>query len=894
MTGQQLYAQSISANLFLPWQVQSFTFDTLLSQYQIVNNSQPTSFVSSQNTVEFINVNDSGYRFKQLTSNSAQRGNFIFEQFNNGTIPGNVIITIQENTGNFIFSLQGGGAIQINNGTSVTPLEFFNASGTNYVGFQAGNPTSNIVWTLPITDSTGTQALVSNGAGVLSWSDILSGDAPADATYIIKTTNASLTNAQVLASLSTGLLKNTTSTGVLSIGVRGTDYYAPGYPTTIIDTTASATYNVGMGTSVLGSITTGVQNSAFGAGSLLQNTIGDYNSAFGFESLVDNTTGVQNSAFGVNSLLHNTIGNDNSAFGFQSLVDNTTGSQNSAFGAGTLASNETGSNNTVIGYSAAFNQSIYNNCCFLGAYADASVNNLTNAIAIGYNASVSASNCLILGNGCNVGIGVSNPSYLLHVNGAIYGTWEGVNIALAYGGTNATLTASNGGIVYSTSSALAILSGTSTANQILLSGASSAPIWSTATYPATTTTNQLLYSSSTNIISGLTTANNSVLLTNGSGVPAWQTLTSNVVTSITGTANQITASSSTGVVTLSMPANVIITTSVTAGNLEIITNTLQSNNTNGNIIITPNGTGIISLSSNVGIGTTTAHSALQFSSSINNRILTLFEGANNSYQYYGFGIQNNTLVYSVAAITNAHIFYCGASSTASQELMRITATGTTSNSGCIGINVGTTPSAGCHVIGGVQNVSGEDTCFRAQSSSNSAKIEFDCTGGSGRLYEIRSTNTGTLDIVDRTGSAERLVINTTGVGISSAPSYLLDVFGTARVEKLLGNANAPTATAGSAAGTSPTITIAGSELSGTISVTAGLTPSGTIIATFTLGIAMANSTYAVLFMAANSNAAALASMPWSTTSSTTQFTLNSAAVLVHTTVYVWNYHIIGC
>lgn len=92
---------------------------------------------------------------------------------------------------------------------------------------------------------------------------------------------------------------------------------------------------------------------------------------------------------------------------------------------------------------------------------------------------------------------------------------------LANGGTQANLTASNGGIFYSTGSAGAILAGTATANQILLSGASGAPAWSTVTHPATTTINQLLYSSAANTLSGLATADSSVLLTNSTGVPAW-------------------------------------------------------------------------------------------------------------------------------------------------------------------------------------------------------------------------------------------------------------------------------------------------------------------------------------------------------------------------------------
>lgn len=50
--------------------------------------------------------------------------------------------------------------------------------------------------------------------------------APADATYITQTSNGSLSNEQALASLSTGLVKVTTTTGVLSTAVSNTDYAA--------------------------------------------------------------------------------------------------------------------------------------------------------------------------------------------------------------------------------------------------------------------------------------------------------------------------------------------------------------------------------------------------------------------------------------------------------------------------------------------------------------------------------------------------------------------------------------------------------------------------------------------------------------------------------------------
>ncbi|HLX54010.1 MAG TPA: hypothetical protein VKR58_08710, partial [Aquella sp.] len=94
-------------------------------------------------------------------------------------------------------------------------------------------------------------------------------------------------------------------------------------------------------------------------------------------------------------------------------------------------------------------------------------------------------------------------------------------ISLTNGGTGAALTASNGGIFYSNASTAAILNGTATANQVLLSGSNTTPAWSTATYPATTTVSQILYSSSANVIGGITTANSAALVTNSSGVPAF-------------------------------------------------------------------------------------------------------------------------------------------------------------------------------------------------------------------------------------------------------------------------------------------------------------------------------------------------------------------------------------
>lgn len=88
--------------------------------------------------------------------------------------------------------------------------------------------------------------------------------------------------------------------------------------------------------------------------------------------------------------------------------------------------------------------------------------------------------------------------------------WTG-QLSLARGGLNANLTASNGGIFYSTGSAGAILAGTATAGQILQSGASTTPSWSTATYPSTAgTSGNVLTSNGTNWVSSAPPASGGV------------------------------------------------------------------------------------------------------------------------------------------------------------------------------------------------------------------------------------------------------------------------------------------------------------------------------------------------------------------------------------------------
>jgi hypothetical protein len=89
-----------------------------------------------------------------------------------------------------------------------------------------------------IARGTDGQRLVSN-ATTIAWTTPTD-TAPSDATYITQVASSDLSAEQALGALATGILKNTTTTGVLSIAAAATDYVAPGATTTSGLTMATA------------------------------------------------------------------------------------------------------------------------------------------------------------------------------------------------------------------------------------------------------------------------------------------------------------------------------------------------------------------------------------------------------------------------------------------------------------------------------------------------------------------------------------------------------------------------------------------------------------------------------------------------------------------------------
>jgi hypothetical protein len=80
-------------------------------------------------------------------------------------------------------------------------------------------------------------------------------------------------------------------------------------------------------------------------------------------------------------------------------------------------------------------------------------------------------------------------------------------------------------------------------------------------------------------------------------------------------------------------------------------------------------------SGNVGIVNSSPNAPLSFVNSVATRKISLFEVANNDFQFYGFGVEGNTLVYSVGDNNDNHVFFSGQSSSTRREIARFNGNG---------------------------------------------------------------------------------------------------------------------------------------------------------------------------------------------------------------------------
>lgn len=122
--------------------------------------------------------------------------------------------------------------------------------------------------------------------------------------------------------------------------------------------------------------------------------------------------------------------------------------------------------------------------------------------------------------------------------------------------------------------------------------------------------------------------------------------------------------------------------------------------------------------------------------------------------------------------------------------------------------------------------------------------------------------------------------------------------GTMSINHIAGNTSAPSIAAGAGAGTSPTISITGTDLGGYISVTTGTLPTlSAIVATITFNIAYISSPRCITLTPANSNTSTLSGLGMVFVDqagiSTTTFAITAGATaLTASTAYKWYYQIV--
>lgn len=172
------------------------------------------------------------------------------------------------------------------------------------------------------------------------------------------------------------------------------------------------------------------------------------------------------------------------------------------------------------------------------------------------------------------------------------------------------------------------------------------------------------------------------------------------------------------------------------------------------------------------------------------------------------------------------------------------------------------------------------------SGTNIAGASFYLKGGAGtgnatpgKLY---------LQYASAGSSGATVQSYTTAVTIDSSAT---DVGGLLQVDRIAGTTSAPSISAGAAAGTTPTVSVTGTDLGGEIVVTTGTGSVGSgTLATITLNVAFANDCYPVL-QAADADSRGVAV---NITHSSTGFTIVAGAVgWATSTEYRWTYIVAG-
>lgn len=595
---------------------------------------------------------------------------------------------------------------------------------------------------------TGVDIMTFNNDGTF----VIPGVAVSDAKYILQTVNASLPNAQSLGTLTTGLLKNTvtTGTGVLSTAVAGTDYATLGnrldqfaVPTASVNLNSQKIINlldptnpqdgatrayvdsksVSIGDAkfiiqtadadlpnaqILGSLATGILKNTTTTGVLLIATAGtDYYSLNNPTKIIDSAVS-QNTSMGRQALQSLTSGVGNTIFGGCGLAI-TTGSTNSIFASNTGNALTTGSTNAIFGDGSGAALTTGNTNLFMGG-GGAQVTTSSFNVFLG---SESGGN-LQTGSGRNVAVGVQAGLW----SGGGFATYDRC-VFLGNGASPVTLNLTN---------AVAIGDGATVM-----------------------TSNSMVLGLGLNVGIGLNNPTLAKLIVSGGP------------TNVASENSVIRALGSNNATKIEIENN--------SGSGKLYE--LRSDNAGAFSIFDRTGTAsrlFINTSGQVGINTISPTTA-QFV--VSGGVANV---ASEDSSIRATGASNATKIeINNSTVSTGKLYELRSTSTGDFGIFDRTGAASRvfiNSAGRVGLNTTSPTTAQLVVSGGVQNITNEDSVVRAVSSANVAKIEIQCTNGSGRLYELRSANDGFFSLNDRTGSVNRLVINTSGqfgIGGVTAP-----------------------------------------------------------------------------------------------------------------------------
>ena len=427
-----------------------------------------------------------------------------------------------------------------------TPFILFNAP-TNENGLIYTSSTNGLIFAIGGSSASnakmyldGTNGFVGIGTGTVAATAPLHVSGSTRALQIASTATTVATRPLMVINSAGDTILQLNSRGMFQTGNLEENLY---FGTFQGQNTTTGTYNTGIGKYCFSFLNTGSYNTAGGHGSLYKITTGGRNSAYGFNTLYNDTSGSYNVAVGGESQNQNLSGNNNTSVGFTSAFTNKTGNSNTSIGYSSLFENK-GSGNLALGTYAGY-YGIWNNKGFIDNQdrTDSATQLRKSFMVMDFGADSSVQQLRLNGRiqitGGNYGNGkvlTSDANGLASWTTPSSGSVTSVDISggttgLTFSGgpittagtftTSGTLAIANGGTGQTTANAafnalspnttrgdITVMNATvnarlalGSAGKILRSDGTDLA-YSTATYPNTTTANQILYSSATNTLGG--------------------------------------------------------------------------------------------------------------------------------------------------------------------------------------------------------------------------------------------------------------------------------------------------------------------------------------------------------------------------------------------------------